>query len=84
MGIWSTYKSAARKQKHTGGGDGDELTFTVDFDDAGVPGSEDEDLVKKTEAGSTKPNKPKTKRQPSGKALEDFAKSTLFEKIDAV
>lgn len=90
MGIWTTYKAVIRKQKHTGGGDGDEALFPVDFDDSSVialdgeleddEGDEDVDTKKKTGAEDAK----KPRRQPSSKVIDEFAKSKMFKLIEAV
>lgn len=97
LGIWKLYKLAVRKQKHTGGGDGDEQESPgSDIDDLDesadntlLSGDEDGDNEgdglegdRKKATGDVK--NLKNYRQPSSRLIDAFAKSKLFDKIDAV
>lgn len=98
LGIWKLYKLAVRKQKHTGGGDGDEQgspgsdideldesadnTLLSGDEDGDNEGDDVEGDQKKASTGDMKNTK--NNRQPSSRLIDAFAKSKLFDKIDAV
>ena len=79
MRIWATYKLAVRKQKHTGGGDGDEATLPNEPEDVLLSDDDADD-----DADGDNKDSAKSKRKPSPQSIDEFLLSPLFEKINAV